>query len=119
MPRVLNASSQREIYISFVATGESGPGESIQIPPQKSINIQVKAGTMKLYVWLDSELIWEGIAPVTQKPIVVHPEQKKVTYETTPLPNTLSKSDSKYWWILIVLLVLLGTLLIFWFINRS
>ena len=119
MPKVLNASSQKEIYISFVATGGSATGESIQILPRKSVDIQVEAGTMKLYVWLDSELIWSGVVPtLIQKPLVIHPEHKSVTYEGVSLPSTLQKSTSRSWWILLVFLLILGIFLVYWFFKR-
>jgi len=89
--QVANTSSDKSIQISFNPPEDANVPDKtkrILISPKETKKMAVQEGTMNLFVWNESVLLWKGIVPTKiQKPLLISPDTKEVMYGAMILPE--------------------------------
>ena len=133
--RVINASQSNQIYVRLRPVQDA----TIPYPPDSSImpygsdSLSAPDATMNMFVWIDPQKqpVWTGIVPTkVQKDIIIHPDQKKVTYDNIEIPSGFEpvttlppvppkeKSTSIAFYIILILGILLILAGVWYYFNR-
>lgn len=115
---VKNLSQINDVTLIFTPTTNLGGKVPIQFPLPAGATEDITGlvnSTVNMYVKIKDKIIWMGVIPVVNgNPIVISPDEKKVSYMDMEIPNGFegyeprkkNVGDFKMKWVLLLLLLI-------------
>ncbi len=123
MTQIANVSKDKDIYVALVLPSKDSPpsnGRSV-ISPMSNISMNIRNGTMRLYVWNSGlKNIWSGMVPTKiRNPLAISPERKEVMYDGYALPSDSTDMSFGYTkWLCIIALIIV-ICIVLWYIFKK
>lgn len=129
MVRITNTSKTIPIHVALCDITDCSDKKFCDtdpiIEPGNSIEYMTSStGTIKICVWIDHKLVWQGFVPITNNTVIFNPESCMLTCNGQCFPNEIENFDNLNlmlvknpnqfnWWIWLVLFLVVMCIIIF------